>query len=86
MKGFVLFRQPKECPRLLALLSESYNSHVRYGVTLAIGISCAGTALKDAVDLLEPMLSDPIDHVRQGALIATAMVLIQTSPAQVYSQ
>merc|ERR1711988_637022 len=80
--GFVLFRQPKECPRLLALLSESYNSHVRYGVTLAIGISCAGTALKDAVDLLEPMLSDPIDHVRQGALIATAMVLIQTSPAQ----
>ncbi|KAL6045570.1 proteasome regulatory particle base subunit [Balamuthia mandrillaris] len=80
--GFLLFKQPKQCPKLVSLLAESYNPHVRYGATLAVGISCAGTGLKEAVDLLEPLANDPVDFVRQGALIALAMVLIQTSNAQ----
>eukprot|EP01103_Thecamoeba_quadrilineata_P009829 TRINITY_DN1999_c0_g6_i1.p1 TRINITY_DN1999_c0_g6~~TRINITY_DN1999_c0_g6_i1.p1 ORF type:complete len:976 (-),score=173.29 TRINITY_DN1999_c0_g6_i1:35-2962(-) len=80
--GFVLSRQPKQCPRLVTLLAESYNPHVRYGATLAVGISCAGTALKEAIELLEPMTTDSVDFVRQGALMALAMVLIQTSKAQ----
>jgi 26S proteasome regulatory subunit N2 len=66
----------------VSLLAESYNPHVRYGATLAVGISCAGTGLKAAVDLLEPLANDPVDFVRQGALIALAMVLVQTSKAQ----
>lgn len=80
--GFLLFKQPEQCPKLVSLLAESYNPHVRYGATLAVGISCAGTGLKAAVDLLEPLANDPVDFVRQGALIALAMVLVQTSKAQ----
>ena len=41
--GFLLFKTPDQVPRLVQLLSESYNPHVRYGATLALGISCAGT-------------------------------------------
>jgi 26S proteasome regulatory subunit N2 len=43
--GFILFRTPKQVPRIVQLLSESYNPNVRYGATLALGISCAGTGL-----------------------------------------
>jgi len=80
--GFLLIRQPKQCPRIVSLLAESYNPHVRYGATLAVGISCAGTGLKEAIDLLEPMAADSVDFVRQGALIALSMILIQTTKAQ----
>ena len=37
---------------------------------MAVGISCAGTANKDALDLLSPMLMDQVDFVRQGALVS----------------
>eukprot|EP00456_Euglypha_rotunda_P027569 TRINITY_DN22016_c0_g1_i8.p1 TRINITY_DN22016_c0_g1~~TRINITY_DN22016_c0_g1_i8.p1 ORF type:complete len:233 (-),score=48.07 TRINITY_DN22016_c0_g1_i8:19-717(-) len=33
--------------------------------------------MKEAIDLLEPLTKDRVDHVRQGALIALSMVLIQ---------
>lgn len=36
---------------------------------MAVGISCAGTANKEALDLLTPMLADQTDFVRQGALV-----------------
>ncbi|KAJ0816582.1 putative armadillo-like helical protein [Helianthus annuus] len=48
---------------------------------MAVGISCAGTGLSEAISLLEPLTSDVTDFVRQGALIAMAMVMIQTSEA-----
>lgn len=75
--GFLLFRTPEQCPSVVSLLSESYNPHVRYGAAMALGIACAGTGLKDALGLLEPMVNDPVNYVRQAALIASAMVLIQ---------
>lgn len=82
--GFILFRSPNQCPNVVSLLSESYNPHVRCGSAMALGIACAGTGNKDALGLLEPLTSDPVNYVRQGALIASAMVLIQhtevTSP------
>ena len=49
---------------------------------MAVGISCAGTACKEALDLLTPMLEDQIDFVRQGALISLALVLQQTAEAR----
>jgi 26S proteasome regulatory subunit N2 len=77
--GFVLCSTPAQCPRVVGLLAESYNPHVRYGAAMAVGICCAGTGMKEAIALLEPMLTDPVDFVQQGALIATAMVLIEQS-------
>lgn len=77
--GFVLANAPAQCPRVVKLLAESYNPHVRYGSAFAVGISCAGSGSKEALDLLTPMLADPIDYVRQGALLASSMVLMQNS-------
>lgn len=79
--GFILFRKHTSVPRMVELLAESYNPHVRYGAAMALGISCAGTGQEEAIDLLEPMLKDPTDFVRQGALIALAMILIQQNDA-----
>jgi 26S proteasome regulatory subunit N2 len=74
---FLLIKTPEQCPPLVELLSESYNPHVRYGATLALGISCAGTGLPEAINMLEPLTTDPTDFVRQGALLALSMILIQ---------
>lgn len=79
--GFILFRKPSSVPRMVELLSESYNPHVRYGAAMALGISCAGTGLDEAIDLLEPMIQDPTDFVRQGALIALSMIMVQQNEA-----
>lgn len=79
--GFILFRKPGSVPRMVELLAESYNPHVRYGSAMALGISCAGTGLDEAIDLLEPMMKDPTDFVRQGALIALAMIMVQQNEA-----
>ncbi|KAG0222249.1 armadillo-type protein [Mortierella sp. GBAus27b] len=80
--GFILFRSYKQVPRIVQLLSESYNPHVRYGACLALGISCAGTGLVEAIELLEPMTKDNVDFVRQGAFIALAMILMQQNETQ----
>ena len=79
--GFVLFRKPGSVPRMVELLSESYNPHVRYGATMALGIACAGTGLEEAIDLLEPMMKDSTDFVRQGTVIALSMIMVQQSEA-----
>jgi len=50
---------------------------VRYGAAMALGIACSGTGNKEALGLIEPMKNDPVNYVRQGALIASAMVLVQ---------
>ncbi|KAK9401495.1 26S proteasome non-ATPase regulatory subunit 1 [Crotalus adamanteus] len=70
-------RTPEQCPSVVSLLSESYNPHVRYGAAMALGICCAGTGNKEAINLLEPMTNDPVNYVRQGALIASALIMIQ---------
>ncbi|ETV82919.1 hypothetical protein H257_04690 [Aphanomyces astaci] len=77
--GFVLFRTPAQVPKLVSLLAESFNPHVRYGACVAVGIACAGTFKNEAIQLLEPMLDDAVDYVRQGALCALAMVIMQES-------
>ncbi|KTW26390.1 hypothetical protein T552_02872 [Pneumocystis carinii B80] len=75
--GFILLRNSFTLPRMVELLSESYNPHVRYGAALSLGIACAGSAMQDALDILEPLSKDPSDFVRQSAHISTAMILIQ---------
>ena len=56
--GLVLFRDPEKVPKLVALLAESFNPHVRYGVCLALGFACAGSGDADALALLEPMMAE----------------------------
>jgi 26S proteasome regulatory subunit N2 len=77
--GLVLFRSPRRVPTLVTLLAESFNPHVRYGACLAIGISCAGTGDPESLLLLQPMLSDPVDFVRQGCLLSLSLILMQQS-------
>jgi 26S proteasome regulatory subunit N2 len=57
--GFILFRNPTQVPRIVQLLSESYNPHVRQGAALALGISCAGTGLEVRFALPSFLLSRP---------------------------
>lgn len=82
--GFVLANNPQQVPRVVSLLSESWNPYVRYGACFAVGVACAGGTgpwRKDALALLEPLLKDRVDFVRQAAFISTAMVLIQHNDA-----
>ncbi len=53
------------------------------GAAMAVGVACAGTGMRSAVDLLAPLLTDAVDFVRQGALISTALVLMQQPEAKV---
>jgi len=77
--GFVLMRHPKQVPKTIALLAESCHAHVRYGAAIAIGIACAGTGLTSAFEILERLVVDSSDFVRQGASIALALVFMQHS-------
>jgi len=75
--SFVLYKTPHRVPQLVKLLLESFNPHVRYGSCMAVGIAMAGTGDAESIALLEPMLSDMTDFVRQGALLGTAMIYMQ---------
>lgn len=75
--GFLLIRDHTAAPQIVELLSQSHNPHVRYGTAMALGIACAGRASPAALEVLEPLTKDSLDFVRQGALQASAMILIQ---------
>lgn len=75
--GFLLIRDYTAAPQIVELLSQSHNPHVRYGTAMALGIACAGRALPAALEVIEPLTKDSVDFVRQGALQASAMMLIQ---------
>lgn len=77
--AFVLFKTPERVPQLVKLLMESFNPHVRYASCMAVGIAMAGTGDAESVAMLEPMLDDMTDYVRQGALMGTAMIYMQQS-------
>jgi len=77
--AFVLYKTPNRVPQLVKLLLESFNPHVRYGSCMAVGIAMAGTGNAESIALLEPMLSDSTDFVRQGALVGTALIYMQQS-------
>merc|ERR1719379_3146946 len=82
--GFVMCNDPKQLPKVVKLISESYNAHVRYAAALSIGLACAGRAsmIPEAVAVLEPLRKDSVDFVRQGAMIASGLLFMQTSDEQ----
>jgi 26S proteasome regulatory subunit N2 len=61
--ALVLFRQYEQLPKYMKLLANSYNPHVRYGTAIALGLACAGTCYKEALELIEPLLDDTIEFV-----------------------
>ena len=79
--AFVLFKTPERVPDLVKLLLESFNPHVRYASCMAVGIAMAGTGDAESIAMLEPMLDDMTDYVRQGALMGTALIYMQQSDA-----
>jgi 26S proteasome regulatory subunit N2 len=82
--GFVMCNDPKQLPKVVKLISESYNPHVRYAAAMAVGLACAGRAsmIPEAVAVLEPLRKDSVDFVRQGAMIASGLLFMQTSDEQ----
>merc|ERR1712037_658215 len=74
---FVLYRTPERVPQLVKLLLESFNPHIRYASCMAVGISMAGTGDTVSLEMLEPMLTDMTDFVRQGALLGSSMIYMQ---------
>ena len=65
--GFLQIRNPElllENIKVLSLLSESYNPHVRYGAAMALGISCCGTGIPNAFNILQPLFNDNNYYVR----------------------
>eukprot|EP01083_Nonionella_stella_P089627 250148_1 len=80
--GFVLCNRPAQVPDTVKLLAESFNPYARYGAAFAIGVACVATGMPSAVEILEPMLKDRMDYVRQAAQMALAMVFIQHNKTQ----
>ena len=83
--GFLEIRTPDilfENLKVLGLLSESYNSHVRFGATMAIGITCAGSGKVKPYKVIEPLFTDPNYLVRQAALISSGLIFSQTTLKQ----
>ena len=83
--GFLMIKNPEilfEKLKVIQLLSESYNSHVRYGAALAIGISNAGSARYLPYKTIQPLFGDPNYLVRQSALISSALIFSQTTLKQ----
>jgi 26S proteasome regulatory subunit N2 len=77
--AFVLYKTPERVPQLVKLLLESFNPHVRYAACMAVGIAMSGTGDSESVSMLEPMMDDMTDYVRQGAILGTAMLYMQQS-------
>jgi len=77
--AFVLYKTPERVPLLVKLLLESFNPHVRYASCIAVGIAMAGTGDSESIAMLEPILDDMTDYVRQGALVGTALIYMQQS-------
>merc|ERR1712154_1775 len=75
--GFVLCNKPESVPKVVQLLANSYNAHVRYGAAAALGIACAGTGNVSALRILKSLAKDKVDYVRQAALISIGMLLMQ---------
>ncbi|VDM61464.1 unnamed protein product [Angiostrongylus costaricensis] len=75
--GFLLSNSPSICKDYVGMLVEHFNSHIRYGAAMALGIACAGTGYKEAISLLEPLLSAKENYVRQGAVIALSFIYVQ---------
>lgn len=62
--GFVMQNNLTQLPKILNLLLNSYNPHVRYGAILALAIGSAAKPNPTIINMIQPLLKDPSDIVR----------------------
>merc|ERR1719376_238773 len=82
--GFILC-QPRHRELLIStisLLMDSYNSHIRYGSAMALGIGAASSGDTRIVGLLRPLAEDATSFVRHGALIGLGLVMCTASAGE----
>lgn len=72
--AFVLLKKPKSALKLFTMLSTSYNSVVRHAVALALGIIGANSFDPAFFALIEKLIEDKTDYVRQAAGISLGLV------------
>ena len=83
--GFLQIRNPDvlfDELKVISLLSESYNTNVRFGAIMAIGIAYAGSGKINPYKVIQPLFTDPSYLVRQACFIATGMIFSQTTITQ----
>merc|ERR1712013_798009 len=73
--ALVMYGRLEEADPLIESLTRDKDAILRRSGMYTI--ACAGTGNKEALGLIEPMKNDPTNYVRQGALIASAMILVQ---------
>lgn len=99
--AFVLLNEPMQCISILEPLATSYNEHIRYAVAMSIGLvtssssigntvgalqSDYSTVVLQALAILQPLLKDKNDVVRQGAIIGYSLALQQTTSQPKYQE
>jgi 26S proteasome regulatory subunit N2 len=72
--AFVLLKKPKSALKLLTMLSTSYNPMVRHAVALSLGILGANSFDTGFFALIEKLIEDKVDYVRQAAGISLGLV------------
>ncbi len=73
--GFLFFSKFELIEKILENLIQHYNPFIRYGISFAIAISSKGKINLNAFKMIEKLIQDPIDFVRQSAYISMGMML-----------
>merc|ERR1711971_550379 len=75
--SLVMYGRLEEADPLIESLTRDKDAILRRSGMYTIAMAYCGTGNKKALGLIEPMKNDPTNYVRQGALIASAMILVQ---------
>uniref|UniRef100_A0AAQ4Q1V3 26S proteasome non-ATPase regulatory subunit 1 n=1 Tax=Gasterosteus aculeatus aculeatus TaxID=481459 RepID=A0AAQ4Q1V3_GASAC len=87
--AMVMYGRMEEADTLIESLCRDKDPILRRSGMYTVGMAYCGSGnnkairrllhVAEAINLLEPMTNDPVNYVRQGALIASALIMIQQS-------
>uniref|UniRef100_A0AAQ6IRZ8 26S proteasome non-ATPase regulatory subunit 1 n=1 Tax=Anabas testudineus TaxID=64144 RepID=A0AAQ6IRZ8_ANATE len=85
--AMVMYGRMEEADALIESLCRDKDPILRRSGMYTVGMAYCGSGnnkairrllhVAEAINLLEPMTNDPVNYVRQGALIASALIMIQ---------
>uniref|UniRef100_A0AAQ5Z1N9 26S proteasome non-ATPase regulatory subunit 1 n=1 Tax=Amphiprion ocellaris TaxID=80972 RepID=A0AAQ5Z1N9_AMPOC len=85
--ALVMYGRMEEADALIESLCRDKDPILRRSGMYTVGMAYCGSGnnkairrllhVAEAINLLEPMTNDPVNYVRQGALIASALIMIQ---------